>query len=147
MTSQPARWKGIRPNRGAPVAPCIFDFEGNGAHMWFAVCPVTVPPHTAAQLNDEKPVMVRDVPRVATTTRAVRLKASCTVALLRQGATPILVLRGEDADEILALVSLVDGDAAEKMASMLAGIEGGEVVEVKLTTQAAVGAAIFGGGG
>lgn len=146
MTRSPARWKGIRPNRGAPVAPCIFDFEGNGSRMWFAVCPVTVAPHIAAMLDDEKPVMVREVPRVATTTHAVRLKANCTVALLRQGATPILVLRGEDADEILALVSLVDSDAAEKMATMLDGIEGGNAVEVKLTTQAAVGAAIFGGG-
>lgn len=139
------RFNSLRAAPGAPIDPVIMDFEDyDGARAWFAVIPVHAPRGVA--LDEEQPVKVRDIPRVATSTRGIKLKQRVTVALLKRGAHAILVLRGQDVEEVLALASLVDADAAIRLHELVRDIEGGNVAEVRLTTTAALGAAIFGVG-
>lgn len=138
------RFKALQGAPGAPIDPVIMDFEDyDGARSWFAVIPVRAP--RGVVLDEEQPIMVRDVPRVATSTRGIKLKQRTTVALLKRGAHAILLLRGQDVETVLALASLVDADAAIRLHELVRDIEGGNVAEVRLTTTAALGAAIFGG--
>lgn len=138
------RFSSLRAAPGAPIDPVIMDYEEYGARSWFAVIPVRQP--ARVKLDEEQPVMVRDVPRVATSMRAIKLRPTVTVALLKRGAHAIMVLRGQDVEEVLALASLVDADAAIRLHELVRDIEGGNAAEVRLTTTAALGAAIFGGG-
>lgn len=138
------RFQSLRAAPGAPIDPVIMDFEDyDNSRCWFAIVPVRAP--RGVVLDEERPIMVRDIPRVATSTRGIKLKQRVTVALLKRGAHAILLLRGQDVETVLALASLVDADAAIRLHELVRDIEGGNVAEVRLTTTAAIGAAIFGG--
>jgi len=140
------RFHTIKPDRHAPKPPAICDVEDQrtAQRAWFAMLPVRVPAAVAARMSDTIPLIVRDVPRVATTSAGCRLRVSCLVTLLRVDATPCLILKGQDAEELIAVVSLVDADAAIRMAELLRDIEG-EAVELRLTDRATLAAVIFGG--
>lgn len=152
MSRPVTSWQRIKPAAAdcpliAQIADCTDDL---GRRAWFVVLPVRVPRSVAALLDEERPCLVRDVPRARDASGVAQLKAPALVTLLLAGQLrhPILVLRGDDPEILCALASHIDAAAA---ASLMEQVEAGRMeeldpVHVRVTTTQTLARAIFGKG-
>lgn len=89
----------------------ILEAERYGVRAWVLFLPVSCPQGVADELDEERPLVVTHLPRVAL--EGSRMVTPQTVAcMLRVKGTPTLILRDSDPDVLLALAALLDADRA-----------------------------------
>ena len=92
----------------------ILEAERHGVRAWVLFLPVDCAPATRDVLDEDRPIVVTHLPRVALA--GDKMVVPRTVAcLLRVKGTATLILRERDPEVMLALAALIDPDRAVAM--------------------------------
>ena len=141
-----ARWGAISrcTAHDAPTAT-ICEADMFGERRWVALLPVAVPRDVAELLDEERPLRVVDLPRIANGL-GVAVRPRTGAALLRAHGCPLLALHDTDPEALLALVALLDGDRAVELLAIYEQQDSFiEVREVVMPPRAMIHTALFGG--
>ena len=141
-----ARWGAISrcTAHDAPTAT-ICEAELLGERRWVALLPVAVPRDVAELLDEERPLRVIELPRIANGL-GVAVRPLTRASLLRAHGLPLLALHDTDPEALLSLVALLDDERAVELLAIYEQQDSFiEVREVVVPPRAQLHNAIFGG--
>jgi hypothetical protein len=141
-----ARWGAISRCTAHDAPPATFcEADMFGERRWVALLPVAVPRDVAELLDEERPLRVVDLPRIANGLGAA-VRPLTRASLLRANGLPLLALHDPDPEALLALVALIDGERAVELLAIYEQQDSFiEVREVVMPPRAMIHAALFGG--
>jgi hypothetical protein len=141
-----ARWAALKPAHALAGPAHVFQVEDHALDVWTIFVPVVVPAHIEELCSEERPVDVVALPLVAVGMARAK-RPECRVWLMRKAAGIVLILNGRDAEEMIELVSELDGGRAVQLHEELASAEWVDVREDEELRRAQAQWALFGGVG